>query len=331
MPYSLDLTGAAASNRIVDELHISTEQYIHNHYYIFPQYVSFYKSSLIVKAYNGSSWTTLTPNVDYIFKAIHLNATRLSGYELYGFIELINPTANQTVSLTYQTLGGSKQPNVDTLINKIIDDYKDTPIYILDVLTTDFDPVVQIPTPSFSDYPNTKGELEVVEKLHDIANSIASGFISISSLFKTYAKPVAIKENSSTDFSIYIDVSGDQVNIPFNVVTFPSKQTSIVNKSYVETSFDTINTAYNNLLNLYNNKLSKLNPVSNNPLYLTIVDTANTNTALTKEYVENVFSSFTPPSSEPPVGTVIQSTVDNTPSGYLKCNGAIVSHLLRTI
>jgi hypothetical protein len=325
MPYPLDLTGTAASNRIVDELHISTEQYIHNHYYIFPQYVSFYKSSLIVKVYNGNTWVTLTPSVDYIFKCIHVNATRLSGRELYGFIELINPTINQTVSLTYQTLGGSKQPNVDTLIDKIIDDYKDTPIYILDVLTTDFDPVIQTPTPSFSEYPNTKGELEVVEKLHDIANSIASGFTSISGLFKTYAKPVAIKGNSSTDFSDYIDVSGDQINIPFSVVTFPSEQNSIVNKSYVESAFNTINTAYNNLLNLYNNKLNKLNPVSNNPLYLTIVDTNNTNTALTKEYVKNAFSSFTPSSSDPPVGTVIQSTVDNTPSGYLLCNGAAVS------
>jgi N-acetylneuraminic acid mutarotase len=325
MSYPLDLTGTAASNRIVDELHISTEQYIHNHYYIFPQYVSFYKNSLIVKAHNGSSWVTLTPNVDYIFKAIHLNATRLSGYELYGFIELINPTVNQTVSLTYQTLGGSKQPNVDTLINKIIDDYKDIPIYILDVLTTDFDPVIQTPTPSFSDYPNTKGELEVVGKLHDIANSIASGFTSISGIFKTYAKPVAVKGSSSADFSMYVEVSGDQLNIPFNVVTFPSEQNSIVNKSYVETAFNAINTAYNNLLNLYNNKLNKLNPVSNNPLYLTIVDTANTNTALTKGYVENAFSSFTPASSEPPVGTVIQSTVDNTPSGYLKCNGTAIS------
>lgn len=325
MPYPLDLTGSAASNRIVDELHISTEQYIHNHYYIFPQYVSFYKNSLIVKVYNGSSWATLTPNVDYIFKCIHVNATRLSGQELYGFIELINPTANQTVSLTYQTLGGSKQPDTDTLINKIIDDYKDTPIYILDVLTTDFDPAIQTSTPSFSQYPNTKGELEVVEKLHDIANSIASGFTSISALFKTYAKPVAIKGTSSTDFSVYVDVSGDQLNMPFSVVTFPSEQNSIVNKSYVETAFNAINTAYNNLLNLYNNKLNKLNPVSNNPLYLTIVDAANTNTALTKEYVENALSSFTQASSDPPVGTVIQSAVDNTPSGYLKCNGAIVS------
>jgi N-acetylneuraminic acid mutarotase len=325
MPYPLDLTGTAASNRIVDELHISTEQYIHNHYYIFPQYVSFYKSSLIVKVYNGNTWVTLTPSVDYIFKCIHVNATRLSGRELYGFIELINPTINQTVSLTYQTLGGSKQPNVDTLIDKIIDDYKDTPIYILDVLTTDFDPVIQTPTPSFSEYPNTKGELEVVEKLHDIANSIASGFTSISGLFKAYAKPVAVKGNSSTDFSVYIDASGDQINIPFSVVTLPSEQKSIVNKSYVESAFNTINTAYNNLLNLYNNKLNKLNPVSNNPLYLTIVDTANTTTALTKEYVKNAFSSFTPPSSEPPVGTVIQSTVDDTPSGYLKCNGAAIS------
>jgi N-acetylneuraminic acid mutarotase len=325
MSYPLDLTGTAASNRIVDELHVSTEQYIHSHYYIFPQYVSFYKSSLIVKVHNGSSWVTLTPNVDYIFKAIHLNATRLSGHELYGFIELINPTVNQTVSLTYQTLGGSKQPDVNTLIDKIIDDYKDTPIYILDVLTTDFDPVIQTPTPSFSDYPNTKGELEVVGKLYDIANSIASGFTSISGLFKTYAKPVAVKGSSSIDFSAYVEVSGDQLNIPFNVVTFSSEQNSIVNKSYVETAFNAINTAYNNLLNLYNNKLNKLNPVSNNPLYLTIVDTANTTTALTKEYVENVFSSFTPTSSEPPVGTVIQSTVDNTPSGYLKCNGTAIS------
>jgi hypothetical protein len=325
MAYPLDLTGAAASNRIVDELHISTEQYIHNHYYIFPQYVSFYKNSLIVKVYNDNTWVTLTPNVDYIFKCIHVNATRLSGHELYGFIELINPTVNQTVSLTYQTLGGSKQPDVDTLIDKIIDDYKDTPIYILDVLTTDFDTVIQTPTPSFNEYPNTKGELEVVEKLHDIANSIASGFTSISGLFKAYAKPVAIKGSSSADFSDYIDVTGDQINIPFSVVTFPSEQNSIVNKSYVESAFNTINTAYNNLLNLYNNKLNKLNPVSNNPLYLTIVDTANTNTALTKEYVKNAFSSFTPPSSEPPVGTVIQSAVDDTPSGYLKCNGAFVS------
>jgi hypothetical protein len=325
MPYPLDLTGTAASNLITNELHISTEQYIHNHYYIFPQYVSFYKSSLIVKVYNGSSWAALTPNVDYIFKAIHLNATRLSGHELYGFIELINPTVNQTVSLTYQTLGGSKQPNVDTLINTIIDDYKDTPIYILDVLTTDFDPVIQTPTPSFSDYPNTKGELEVVEKLHDIANSIASGFTSISDLFKTYAKPVAVKGSSSIDFSAYVNVAGDQINISFSVVTFSSEQNNIVNKSYVETAFNTINTAYNNLLNLYNNKLNKLNPVSNNPLYLTIVDTANTTTALTKEYVENAFSSSTPSSSEPPVGTVIQSTVDNTPSGYLKCNGTALS------
>jgi hypothetical protein len=325
MPYPLDLTGAAASNRIADELHISTEQYIHNHYYIFPQYVSFYKSSFIVKVHNGNSWSTLTPNVDYIFKAIHLNATRLSGYELYGFIELINPIANQTVSLTYQTLGGSKQPNVDALIDKIIDDYKDTPIYILDVLTTDFDPVIQTPTPSYSQYPNTKGELEVVEKLHDIANSIASGFTSISDLFKTYAKPVAVKGSSSIDFSAYVNVAGDQINISFSVVTFSSEQNNIVNKSYVETAFNTINTAYNNLLNLYNNKLNKLNPVSNNPLYLTIVDTANTTTALTKEYVENAFSSSTPSSSEPPVGTVIQSTVDNTPSGYLKCNGTALS------
>jgi hypothetical protein len=325
MSYPLDLTGTAASNRITDELHISTEQYIHDHYYIFPQYVSFYKSSLTVKVHNGSSWTTLTPNVDYLFKAIHLNATRLSGYELYGFIELINPTTNQTISLTYQTLGGSKQPNVDTLINTIIDNYKDTPIYILDVLTTDFDPAVQTPTPSFSDYPNTKGELEVVEKLHDIANSIASGFTSISGLFKTYAKPVAVKGSSSIDFSAYVNVAGDQLDTPFNVVTFSSEQNNIVNKSYVESAFNTINTAYNNLLNLYNNKLNKSNPVSNNPLYLTIVDTNNTNTALTREYVESVISSSTAPSTDPPVGTVIQSAVDNTPSGYFLCNGAAVS------
>jgi len=325
MSYPLDLTGNAHTNLITNELHVSTEQNINNHYYIFPQYISFYKESLIVKAYNNSTWVTLTPNVDYIFKCIHLAATRKTGKELYGFIELINPVVNQTISLTYQTLGGSRQPNINDLINTIIDRYKDTPIYVLDILTTDFDPNVQVAIPTYNDYPNTKGELEVVEKLHDIANKLANGYTNISNLFRDYTKPRIVENTLNVDFSAYINKNGDQLNTPFNVTVFPANQNNIVNKSYVESAFNAIITAYNNLLNIYNNKLNKLNPVSNNPLYLSIVDTSNVNTALTKEHVDNTISSSLVSNSNVPVGTIIQSVADKTPSGYLKCNGAALS------
>jgi len=322
MPYPLDLTGVAASNLITNELHISTEQNINNHYYIFPQYMSFYKNSFVAKMHNGSTWVTLTPNVDYVFKAIHLAATRVTGKELYGFIELINPTVNTTISLTYQTLGGSKQPDVNTLINTIIDKNKITPVDVLDVLTTDFDPAVQIVTPNFNDYPNTKGELEVVEKLHEIANKIAEGYVSISNVFRNYART---NDAIVIDFSVYINKAGDQLNVPFNVVTFPSIPNNIVNKSYVENAFNDVATSYNNLTNTYNNKLTKSNPVANGPLYLNTVDSLDTKTALTKQYVENALSNVTPINSDPPIGTIIQLARDEAPPGYLKCNGAAVS------
>jgi hypothetical protein len=325
MPYPLDLVGNAPTNLITNELHVSTEQNINNHYYIFPEYISFYKDSLVVSVYNGSTWTTLTPNVDYVFKCIHLAATRKTSRELYGFIELINPTPNQTISLTYQTLGGSIQPNVNDLINIIIDKYKDIPIYILDVLTTDFDPNVLVSIPDYNDYPNTKGELEVTEKLHDIANKLATGYTNISNLFRSYIKPTITQNITNVDFSGYVNRGGDQLNNPFNVTVFPANQNNIVNKSYVENAFNVITTAYNNLLNTYNNKLSKLNPVANNPLYLSIVDTANTNTALTKDYVDTTVSPSLITNLNIPVGTIIQSVADNTPPGYLRCNGAAVS------
>ena len=96
----LDLTGLNAVNKITNEEHILVNS---SYRMIVPIFGAFFKEGLIVT--DNETLLTLTED-QYVCMDLYQNASLRAGKEVFNTIIITDGTVNQSVSITYQALGG---------------------------------------------------------------------------------------------------------------------------------------------------------------------------------------------------------------------------------
>lgn len=106
--YPFDPTGTALSNQVAGEEHILTPMNYQDYYFVVPVYGPFFSDSLIVshRALDGTV-SPLTEGVDYYCTHWFVGASRACSKPVYGSISFLDLQLSGTVTLGYQTLGGS--------------------------------------------------------------------------------------------------------------------------------------------------------------------------------------------------------------------------------
>lgn len=319
-PYLLDITATNPNNLITNELHITNETVIDGKKIIVLEYTPFFINDFSITLHDTVD-TVLTQGTHYSFGLLYLNGLRQTNNALYGCIFLNNVDDTKTISITYRTLGGSKLPNRIDILNRLIDNKYREKLSILDVYTTDL-PLNTI-TPTFNNYPLTKGELEVTNALYNIAEKIAQGYYNISASIKDKLNPTLTNTNNFIDFNIYLKNKNITVNNEFIVDLNDITNNTVVTKEIADNVFNTIENTLTTINNDLNNKLSKVTPVATGPIYVTNIDVNNASSVVNKFYVDSILQS--PPTENISVGSILTNAGDTTPDGYLRCNGAIVS------
>lgn len=118
--YPFDPTGAAISNKVVNEVHTVTAVNANEYHNVVPNFAPFYRATLSVL--NGGTMTPLVEGVDFLFGYKYKEATINTAIPVYGCITLLNKNfAGVLVLDEYQTVGG-QWTLTTTQINQILSD-----------------------------------------------------------------------------------------------------------------------------------------------------------------------------------------------------------------
>lgn len=117
MALPFDNTGAAATNKIVDELHAvgTLEQR-----YIIPDKGTFYVNR--VKVFNDATGLLLEPVTDYMILQLSIDASNLSLLETSQIIFVMNPSVIK-VRLHYQAVGSEQFENIHARVRGLVGDF----------------------------------------------------------------------------------------------------------------------------------------------------------------------------------------------------------------
>lgn len=186
MAFVLDFTAEAASNKLVDEKHSSTESFIRGRYIIVPRYPLFHKQNFIAKIKVGTVYSDMTEGTDFKFILPYTSPEIDPSIQLFAAIEINPSIVGNSVKLTYQTVGAQYLYTRKYVLSYIEDN-------VYDIAQAKFDPskilscgVSSTSGTGVSSTPNTyveallrirNLELEVAslrEELDDIRIRIAS-------------------------------------------------------------------------------------------------------------------------------------------------------------
>lgn len=106
----LDLTGTNPNNRIIDEPHTLSNRPTRS---VAPKKGPFFSSGLKVR----DGGVELTRGQDFQLVELHQEATLKTGKEVCSVILILNKDVSQTVTVTYQAIGGHYSYNDDTIAN----------------------------------------------------------------------------------------------------------------------------------------------------------------------------------------------------------------------
>lgn len=112
--YPLDVTGAAASNRVTDELH----QLASTNVRVFvPRYGAFFTDSIAVR--DASTNRTLRKGVDYYPSLLYTLPTEQTGREIHQLIVIVDASCGPNILFDGQMLGGEYSYSYDAIIQLV--------------------------------------------------------------------------------------------------------------------------------------------------------------------------------------------------------------------
>lgn len=104
-----DNTGKLASNRVTGEKHVISAANNKDFHFIVPLFAPFFADETLAVGHTSSAgvYTLLRLGIDYLPAHQFIGASRACAKPIYGSISLLNTKLAGTITLTYQTLGGS--------------------------------------------------------------------------------------------------------------------------------------------------------------------------------------------------------------------------------
>ena len=109
--YQLDTTGININNLVINEPHTLINKPVR---VLVPLYGPFYSESLVI--YDTAINRLLIKDIDFKIAGLLQEATLRFGKEICEVIVITNSSINTSISITYQTLGGLYQNNIDNLV-----------------------------------------------------------------------------------------------------------------------------------------------------------------------------------------------------------------------
>ncbi len=113
--YMFDYTGTFGQNLVQNEVHPLTEANFRDFFYVIPKYAPFFTNNLSITYKTGNTVIPLVVDVDYYLALPFYGATRSIGVPVYGAIAFNNKYTHGSVSISYQTIGGTWVCNTDDL------------------------------------------------------------------------------------------------------------------------------------------------------------------------------------------------------------------------
>lgn len=154
----LDLTATAVSNLFVDESHTLTSISNIDNRILIPNHGSFYRQGLRVRETTGAP---LTHGKHYRFGKHDPDMSRLTGLDIETFIVITDSTVSDSVTVSYQAVGGSNTIDYDSL-RDLLDAIKDSG------LLHDFKDIVGLP----EGYPGDVSHLHKYWQLYGMESLI---------------------------------------------------------------------------------------------------------------------------------------------------------------
>jgi hypothetical protein len=114
--YPLDLTGAAVSNRVTNELHVLPGTNIR---ILVPNYGAFFTDSIALR--DVATNRTLTKGVDYYPSILYTDPTARTGREIHQILVITDATCGANVMLDAQMLGGEYSFSYDAIVQLVKD------------------------------------------------------------------------------------------------------------------------------------------------------------------------------------------------------------------
>lgn len=321
-PYSLDLLGTDPNNYITNELHATDETYVKHRYFIIPELCPFYKDDFSITLHYNNNTIALVENVDFIFVLPYLAGKRHTNREVYGGIILLNQPLSSIVSINYRFLGGSKVADRNSVINKLID-YEYNEKMTLWEFVSDV-PDVLLPKPSFNEYPNTKGYLEVNEKNYGIRDALALGYKNISESLRTIFRNKYKYNPNPINYNDYLNIYGDTVNTTVKLNSNPINLSDAFNKAFLENKINQTLLPIDESNLPLANKLLRSNPVATGPLYSNATITPTQPYSLvTKQMVDDRLALLTG-GTKIKVGEVALFPSDSSIPKFIKADGRVI-------
>ena len=112
--YPLDVTGAAASNLVTDELHVLSAGSVR---VLVPTYGAFFTQS--VQLYDAATNRLLVMYTDYYPQMLHTTATEQTGQEVHQVLVITDATCGSNVLFNGQMLGGEYSYSWDAIVQLV--------------------------------------------------------------------------------------------------------------------------------------------------------------------------------------------------------------------
>lgn len=164
--YPLDMTGLAASNLVVDELHTVNESQFRDYFFIVPLYAPFYTDNFSLSLISNSVETPLTPGVEFDFALPYVAGVRATGKLMYGAITLNNLTLDGILKMSYQTIGGDIMANRLLVLQTLAEKVYNPRITIWDIVTDR--PDVFPPVPHYQDFDQFYSQEDLINAINQI-------------------------------------------------------------------------------------------------------------------------------------------------------------------
>lgn len=173
-PLPFDPTGAAPTNKVVNEQQVITAVNFRDYHYVIPNLAPFFSDTVVMTAKNpDGSNHPLTEGVDYYFSHCFISASRACAKPVYGSIEFLFSDFAGVLNLTYQSIGGNWTLDAATIAEILANS-------LTNPRTTAWEQIVELPVafPVIDhewDLVDMVGASEVVTALDEIRDAIGAG------------------------------------------------------------------------------------------------------------------------------------------------------------
>jgi len=172
--YPLDVTGLNPSNLITNELHTLTEVNANTYRLLIPDFAPFYLDNFTLTHTDvQGNVSTLNEGADYIFVLPYLAGSRSIAKMLYGAISISNSVIDGTLTMNYQTLGGSWIADKNFVLQQLAE-------YVYNPVITTWDQVTNIqelfpPINHDQSLDYVTGQTELIAAINEIRDAIIAG------------------------------------------------------------------------------------------------------------------------------------------------------------